>query len=69
MGDLVRSAADKEALLDAIGAALMTIDKALEHVSMLNMQVLGMKSEGWMVIDHNHCQSHAVTVTEVPWTE
>ncbi len=60
---------NNEELIEAVDKALLTIDKALEHITVLDMRTLGMKSEGWLVVDHENCNSHAVTVTEVPWTE
>ena len=60
---------DNDELLQAVEGALLTIEKALDHIKVLDMSCLGMKNQGWMVIDSENCSSHAVTVTEVPWTE
>ena len=60
---------DNSQLIATVSNALNTIDKALETVSVISMKTLGMKSTGWMVVDYSEGVSHAVTVTEVPWTE
>ena len=38
-------------------------------VVLVDMDSLGMKSRGFMVVNYKDLETHAVTVTEVPWTE
>ena len=39
------------------------------RVVLVDMDALGMKSRGFMVVNYKDLETHAVTVTEVPWTE